>query len=409
MTTTHDNSHGHGLQYQSAIPVSRGKIAMWLFLSTEIMFFTALIGTYIVLRFGVPEGTWPTPHEVHVVEWLGALNTFVLICSSVTIVFALESAKHNDPAKAKRWMLLTLILGTTFLGVKGVEYASKFSHGIHPNFPRSALYDRADTIWLSGLKEDLRDQIAVMEADKDPASQERLERMFTIQSGLVQWTEAKVGKTDDQNMQRLSMESLAAQIYPDSFSHAQLEQYAKYTHDEQEEVAAALAQTDSHLTEANDKLLALQKEIEALKEDDSDEAKQELAAKTKLATETTIAVTQLTSEIAPLRNRIKALDELHIVGGDDSGADSHSHSHGINHDVHLKLPMVIPSGNTWANTYFLLTGFHAIHVLIGLIAFALMLPMNLGTAKAGLIENVALYWHFVDLVWIFLFPLLYLF
>ena len=93
MTSTHDNPHGHGLQYQSAIPVSRGKIAMWLFLSTEIMFFTALIGTYIVLRFGVPAGTWPSPHEVHVVEWLGALNTFVLICSSVTIVFALESAK----------------------------------------------------------------------------------------------------------------------------------------------------------------------------------------------------------------------------------------------------------------------------------------------------------------------------
>ena len=121
MTSTHDNSHGHGLQYQSAIPVSRGKIAIWLFLSTEIMFFTALIGTYIVLRFGVPAGTWPTPHEVHVVEWLGALNTFVLICSSVTIVFALESAKHNNPGKAKRWMLLTLLLGSAFLGSKALN------------------------------------------------------------------------------------------------------------------------------------------------------------------------------------------------------------------------------------------------------------------------------------------------
>lgn len=404
MTTTHDNSHGHGLQYQSAIPVSRGKIAMWLFLSTEIMFFTALIGTYIVLRFGVPEGTWPTPHEVHVVEWLGALNTFVLICSSVTIVFALESAKHNDPAKAKRWMLLTLLLGTTFLGIKGIEYASKFSHGIHPNFPRSALYDRADTIWLSGLKEDLRDQIGVLEADKDnPANKEQLETLFTVQSGLVQWTEAKVGKTDDQNMQRLAMESLAAQIYPDSFSHEQLESYAKFTRDEQAEVAAALAETDARLTQANEKLLGLQKEIEALKSDDGDEAKAKLAAKTKLATETTVVVTQLTSDVAPLRNRISALDDLHLM------AEGNSHSHGINHDHQLKLPMVIPSGNTWANTYFLLTGFHAIHVLIGLIVFAVMLPMTLGTAKAGLIENVALYWHFVDLVWIFLFPLLYLF
>jgi cytochrome c oxidase subunit 3 len=73
------------------------------------------------------------------------------------------------------------------------------------------------------------------------------------------------------------------------------------------------------------------------------------------------------------------------------------------------LPMKIPSGNMWASTYFLLTGFHALHVLIGLIAFALMLPLKLDITKPHIIENVGLYWHFVDLVWIFLFPLLYLF
>ena len=71
--------------------------------------------------------------------------------------------------------------------------------------------------------------------------------------------------------------------------------------------------------------------------------------------------------------------------------------------------MFIPNGNMWASTYFLLTGFHALHVLIGLIAFALMLSVRLDASRAGLIEKVGLYWHFVDLVWIFLFPLLYLF
>jgi cytochrome c oxidase subunit 3 len=70
---------------------------------------------------------------------------------------------------------------------------------------------------------------------------------------------------------------------------------------------------------------------------------------------------------------------------------------------------MIPGGNLWASTYFLVTGFHAIHVIVGLIAFACLLPKTLGIANAGLIENVGLYWHFVDLVWIFLFPLLYLF
>jgi cytochrome c oxidase subunit 3 len=84
--------------------------------------------------------------------------------------------------------------------------------------------------------------------------------------------------------------------------------------------------------------------------------------------------------------------------------------HGLN-DEHpwLKLPIMIPGGNLWASTYFLVTGFHAVHVIVGLIAFAMLMPKTLGVARAGLIENVGLYWHFVDLVWIFLFPLLYLF
>jgi cytochrome c oxidase subunit 3 len=75
----------------------------------------------------------------------------------------------------------------------------------------------------------------------------------------------------------------------------------------------------------------------------------------------------------------------------------------------LRLPIMIPGGPMWASTYFLLTGFHALHVLVGLIVFALLLLTTLDRRKAGLVENVGLYWHFVDLVWIFLFPLLYLF
>jgi cytochrome c oxidase subunit 3 len=57
----------------------------------------------------------------------------------------------------------------------------------------------------------------------------------------------------------------------------------------------------------------------------------------------------------------------------------------------------------------LLTGFHALHVLIGLILFVIALTFTLDARKANFLENTGLYWHFVDLVWIFLFPLLYLF
>jgi cytochrome c oxidase subunit III len=68
--------------------------------------------------------------------------------------------------------------------------------------------------------------------------------------------------------------------------------------------------------------------------------------------------------------------------------------------------------NTWAAGYFALTGIHAVHVIGGLVAF--MWPIvyairgTLTKDQYGLVENLGLYWHFVDIVWIFLFPLLYI-
>src|SRR4249919_2268821 len=102
--------------YQPALPIPNGKTCLWLFLSTEIMFFAGLIGTYIVLRFGA--STWPRPHDVHLHELIGFINTFVLICSSVTIVLCLESARKNEAGTAKLWIFATLVLGSIFLGIK---------------------------------------------------------------------------------------------------------------------------------------------------------------------------------------------------------------------------------------------------------------------------------------------------
>ena len=63
---------------------------MWLFLGTEIMFFTAFIGTYIVLYFGSPG--WPTDtHVTHINIAAGGINTFVLIFSSYMVVVAHEA------------------------------------------------------------------------------------------------------------------------------------------------------------------------------------------------------------------------------------------------------------------------------------------------------------------------------
>ena len=116
------------------LPLPNGKLAMWLFLVTEIMFFTGLIGVYIILRNGQPSTRepWPGPHDVHLVEWLGALNTFVLICSSLTIVLAHYSLAKKNVQAATGYVAVTLALGCVFLGIKAYEYSEKFRHNILP-------------------------------------------------------------------------------------------------------------------------------------------------------------------------------------------------------------------------------------------------------------------------------------
>ena len=145
-----DDHHGHGpkFDYQPALPIPNGKAFMWLFLSTEIMFFAGLIGTYIVLRFGAI--SWPSTHDVHLAEIWGATNTFVLICSSVTVVLALEAAKKDQASSAKGWMLLTLLLGIVFLGIKMFECNAKFSHGVYPMKPHSQIYEKPDVYYAPG-------------------------------------------------------------------------------------------------------------------------------------------------------------------------------------------------------------------------------------------------------------------
>ena len=296
---------------------------------------------------------------MHVKEYIGAFNTFVLICSSVSIVLALEAAKANRVGPAKLWMVITFVLGMVFLGVKAVEYNSKFEHGIYPAQPHSQVYDRADVYYVAAIRTRL------MNLKGEELSKDEKVVVDGLLS-LVRWTELEVARTNEEG----PILALAANIYP-------LHRYEKYA-EKQIERRAQLV-TKAHQAVRDDQQ-ALDKKTGPL----------------TAAEKQSLDLIKL--EGANLERCVQALGKMNPKG------------HGLNEDHHwLKAPIYIPSGNMWASTYFLLTGFHALHVVIGLIAFALLLPLELGPAKAGLVENIGLYWHFVDLVWIFLFPLLYLF
>ena len=108
--------------------LANGKLGIWLFLASEVMLFGALFSTYILLRVGAVE--WP--HGELSVK-LGAINTVILICSSVTMVVAWAKLKMNDFAKGRLYVLVTVALAAVFLVNKYFEYAEHFSKGEVPS------------------------------------------------------------------------------------------------------------------------------------------------------------------------------------------------------------------------------------------------------------------------------------
>ena len=106
------------------------KLGMWVFLLSEVMFFTSLIGSYVILRFAHPEH-WTDPGTVLNVP-LTAGNTFLLICSSVTMVKAFAAIQQGNQKGLQRWLLATILIGATFVGVQVVEYIALSGEGFVP-------------------------------------------------------------------------------------------------------------------------------------------------------------------------------------------------------------------------------------------------------------------------------------
>ena len=107
-------------------PTAPGKIAIWMFLASEIMFFIAILGTYIVLRSGSPELF--SRHAAILSKVLAGTNTIVLILSSVTMYIAVDAAHKGDRKKVIVGLLITFLCACAFMGIKAKEYSDKFYH-----------------------------------------------------------------------------------------------------------------------------------------------------------------------------------------------------------------------------------------------------------------------------------------
>ena len=316
----HAPSHPHVPALKMGVPIPNGKLGMWLFLGTEIMFFTAFIGTYIVLRLG--SKGWPTNPEItHIRIWAGGVNTFVLITSSVFVVLAHEAMGLKKYKVATNWIIGTTALAFVFLAIKSYEYYGKWDHDILPGHvaesPRQALDKLANELdraaGLSGLQEEetrINNQITLL--DSEPGHDKESEAVRQKRNAV----QAEIAKLD-----------------PVIKAYRPLKDDARYGK---------------------------------------------------------ISVTEATEQLEKLKSNSEVGARFRAV-----------------HEPHY-----IKWGNTFSSIYFLMTGFHALHVVLGMVMFAIIiwlgLARQLGPRHALVVENFGLYWHFVDLVWIFLFPLIYI-
>ncbi|MDP9121291.1 MAG: cytochrome c oxidase subunit 3 [Acidobacteriota bacterium] len=103
---------------------------MWVFLVTEIMFFGGLFTAYVIYRQRFHGVFVDASHMLNVTA--GAINTAVLICSSLTMALAIWASQVNKRKLIVFFLLLTILLGLTFLGIKAYEYAAKFEEHLVP-------------------------------------------------------------------------------------------------------------------------------------------------------------------------------------------------------------------------------------------------------------------------------------
>ena len=130
-----DHAHAHALdrnpnqQHQFETYEQQQETAtlgMWAFLVTEILFFGGLFTAYAIYRMKYPASFGEASNELNL--FLGGFNTVVLIGSSLTMALAVHASQLGNQRNLILFLVLTLVLGSIFLGVKVVEYADKFTH-----------------------------------------------------------------------------------------------------------------------------------------------------------------------------------------------------------------------------------------------------------------------------------------
>ena len=371
----HDDHHDHGEfiahHFDSAEQqFDSGKLGIWLFLVTEVLFFSGLFVAYTLYRNHHPE-IFDQAH-VFLDKYLGGLNTVVLLFSSLTMALAVRSAQLGRNKNCGMYILITMVCAAMFLGVKAIEYSLKWDMGIFPGARFDLTYVHPDPVMFGniGLSKYLI-YISIIPAI--------LLILFVVASAIGMLTKKAA----------FSKLMLGLAITVGGYFLGAVAGYAyQATKDHGGDSHAAAVAPDQD----NIHLVSMTIDEEEKTDAGHDE-----------------------------HGHDEGDDHGHEEGDHDHGAEGghgqghegHGHDHVQVFDKHHPDPDSLSDDvRIFFSIYYCMTGLHAIHIIAGIIALAWVYwRCLLGHWRKdyfGPVDYVGLYWHLVDLIWIYLFPLLYL-
>ena len=399
------------------------KLGIWLFLASEVMLFGALFSSYVLLRVGAEPGTW----SMGLMDiMVGACNTMVLIASSMFVVLAWAELKQGNLAGPwmsprswgyKNWKWLTIACAVLFLCVKwSYEWPSKFKHYDVWLNSTVVLHEKMEKGYHETASHGEQGDDAHGHGDAHGGDVEKyVEGIYT---GRFFKESSEASKTAFQTAWDNGTLALSGHI--NAYEEAQVD------------VRITGWKADAGVSEADaDKALANFSEGDAAElrqhggllseKTDYDSAKRaeyalgqagftvalSVAGYERVEKKAWVWRTKRVTEDIGGKPRVRSI----VLGLD------HSHHHEITLDAGdiKRLSAYEPKHSTFFGIYYTITGLHAAHVFAGIIVMLYnMLPIGLAMWHKdrerfiNRIETFGLFWHFVDLVWIFLFPILYI-
>ena len=426
-----DHGHGHGdvspfIQHHyddAQHQFDSGKLGIWLFLAQEVLFFSALFVAYVLYRYHHPE-IYSYAHQYLDVKY-GAINTGVLIFSSLTAAWAVRCAQLAQPRRLILCLAATIVCACTFLGIKYVEY----SHKVHEHILFGRYFDPCVS---SGGRELLtknnncagaKSTVAwdfgagtpgagscFTDIDQDPRT-EGVQASCTVKEyGLTETVKrVRQEKKDAAGRPVLGADGNVAHEEVEKVEAAETLRRDITTRCAEEPFPGEASPAEPHHAEPEKfpcwrpayQPAVCKKGVGILVEYGDHEEREHvrIKAECKPSPKVADAGDLLADRAQPLvlgKPLIQPRHQLTV------------------HEEHELESMGPPPEHTnmFFTIYFAMTGLHGIHVLFGVGVFTWLLIRaikgHFTPDYFGPIDYAALYWHIVDLIWIFLFPLLYL-